>query len=37
MGTKSGGREEEEGMSDPRSPQKGFYIVGRRGLVAGGP
>jgi hypothetical protein len=24
MGTKSGGREEEEGMNDPRSTQGGF-------------
>jgi hypothetical protein len=30
MGTKSGGREEEEGMNEPRAP-RGVYIVGRGG------
>jgi hypothetical protein len=30
VGAKSGGREEEEGMNDPRSPRgRGVYIVGR--------
>jgi hypothetical protein len=30
VGTKSGGREEEEGMNEPRAP-RGVYIVGRGG------
>jgi hypothetical protein len=30
MGAKSGGREEEEGINDPRSPQGGLYS-GERG------
>jgi hypothetical protein len=32
MGTKSGGREKEEGMNEPRPPGGGVYIVGRRGV-----
>jgi hypothetical protein len=31
VGTKSGEREEEEGMNDPRAP-RGVYIVGREGV-----
>jgi hypothetical protein len=31
VGTKSGGREEEEGMNEPRPP-RGVYIVGREGV-----
>jgi hypothetical protein len=36
VGTKSGGREEEEGMNEPRAPRRGLYS-GRGRLVAAGP
>jgi hypothetical protein len=36
VGTKSGGREEEEEMNEPRAP-RGVLYSGRGGLVAAGP